>query len=103
MELSRKFEETSSCTTMSVVQLETDRTYPITFMERIGTRYGPSILMSLRDSPTRIVKIFLPRRYCSLVSDTEFDEVNSVKVSLSLVYQGQCTETKAYKSAIKKV
>jgi hypothetical protein len=103
MELSRKFQESSSCTTISVGQFQTNRTYPITFMEHIGTRYGLSILKSLRDSPTSIVKIFLPRRYCSLVSDSEIDEVNSAKVSLRLVYQGQCTGTKAYKLAVEKV
>jgi hypothetical protein len=102
-ELSCRFQESSSCIRMSVGQLQTNRTYPITFMERIGTQYGPSILISLCDSPKRIIKIFLPRIYCSLVTDTDIDEVNSAKVSLSLVYQGQCTETKAYKLAIEKV
>jgi hypothetical protein len=103
MELIRKFPETSSCTAMSVNKLQTDRAYPITFVERVGTRYGPSILMSLRVTPTRIVKVFLPRRYYSSVSDTDIEDINSAKVSLGIVYQGQCAQTKPYKLAIEKV
>jgi hypothetical protein len=103
MEVSHKFQESSSCTMMSVGQLQTDRAYPITFVERVGTRYGPSVLMSLRDTPTRIVKVFLPRRYYSLMSDTDVDDINSAKVSLGLMYQGQCDKTKSYKLAIEKV
>jgi hypothetical protein len=103
MELTQKFQETSSCTTMSVSKLQTDRVYPITFAERIGTRFGPSILMSLRDDPTRIVKVFLPRRYYSSMSDSDIEEINSKKVSLGLVYKGQCVQTKTFKLAIEKV
>jgi hypothetical protein len=40
MELSRKFQESSSCTSMSVGQVQTDRVYPITFVEVVGTRYA---------------------------------------------------------------
>jgi hypothetical protein len=103
MELARKFQETSSCTDMSVAKLQADRPYPITFVERIGTWYGPDILMSLRDSPTRIVKLYLPRRYYSSVSDADIADINSAIVSLGLVYQGQCVETKSYKVAIEKM
>jgi hypothetical protein len=48
MELLRKFQEMSSCTMMSVGQMETSKTYPTSFMESIGTRNGPFIPMSLR-------------------------------------------------------
>jgi hypothetical protein len=80
MELTRMFQESSSCTTMSVGQLQTDRAYPITFVESIGTRYGPSILMSLRDTSTTIIKVFLPRRYYTSLSDTDIDDINSASV-----------------------
>jgi hypothetical protein len=76
MDLALRFQEASSCTAMSVAKLQTDRTYPITFTERVGTRFGPAILMSLLDTPTRIVKIFLPRRYYSSITDTDIDEIN---------------------------
>jgi hypothetical protein len=48
MELSRNFEESSSCTMRSVGQLETNKTYPTSFMESIGTRYGPFVLICIR-------------------------------------------------------
>jgi hypothetical protein len=88
---------------MSVAKLQTDRPYPVTFVERIGTRYGPAILMNLQDTPGGIVKVFLPRLYYSSVTDSDIDEFNSRKVSLRLIYQGQCVNTISYKLAIKKM
>jgi hypothetical protein len=76
MELALRFQEASSFTAMSVAKLQTDRKYPITFAERVGTRFGPAILMSLLDTPARIVKVFLPRRYYSSVTDADIDEIN---------------------------
>jgi hypothetical protein len=76
MDLTLRFQEASSCTAMSVAKLQTDRTYPITFAERVGTRFGPAILISLLDSPTRIIKFFLPRRYYSSITDYDIAEIN---------------------------
>jgi hypothetical protein len=91
-----------SCHSVNISSLEVDRKYPIINAERIGTRHGPTIILSLRDSPSRIIKVFVPRRYYSSFSDTAIEEINSATVALCLIFKGQCVDTKAYKLAIEK-
>jgi len=49
--------------------LEPDRVYPIVHAERINTRSGQSVQVSIMDSPNSSVKVFRPRRYGAVVSD----------------------------------
>ena len=81
-------------------QLPTDRKYPITHAERVATRFGPAIIVAIRDTPNRILKVFMPRRFYSAFSDEELEEINSAKVALNLVYKGQCVNTHAFKVTV---
>jgi hypothetical protein len=103
MDLTLRFQQVTSCSTIEIAQLQTDRPYPITFVERVGTKYGPSILMSLLDSPTRIIKVFLPRRYYSVFTDDDINQINSKQVKYGLIYKGQCVNTHSHKLAIEKM
>jgi hypothetical protein len=49
MALVRRFQEASTCHTVKFGSLDTDRPYPITHAESVGTRFGPAILLSIRD------------------------------------------------------
>jgi hypothetical protein len=100
MDLSRKFVELDACHYLSVGSLQTDRKYSILRAERMGTRYGPRIVLTLVDSPDRLLRVFLPRRYYSLFTDEEITDINASKLQLSLIYKGTCVDTKAFKLAI---
>ena len=50
------------------MSLELEQLYPIVGAERKNTRYCQSVLLAILDSATTSVKIFLPKRYGSVVS-----------------------------------
>jgi len=100
MELSHKIQEVDSCYSMKLRPLQVDRKSPITHAERVATRFGPAIVLAIRDTQDRIVKVFIPRRFYSAFSDEDLEEINSTKVALNLVYKGQCVNTRAFKVTI---
>jgi hypothetical protein len=69
MSLTQKFMEASTCLTVKIGSWETERPYPITHAQRVGTRFGSTVLLSIRDSEFTLRKVFLPRRYSEVVSD----------------------------------
>jgi len=102
MELSRKIQEVDSCYSMKFSSLQVDRKYPITRAERVAIRFGPAIVLAIRDTPDRILKVFMPRRFYSVFSDEDLEEINSEEVALNLVYKGQCVNTHAFKVAVER-
>jgi nicotinamidase-related amidase len=100
MELSRKIQELDSCYSMKLSSLQVDRKYPITHAERIGTRFGPAVVVAIRDAPDRILKVLMPRRFYSAFTDQDFEDINSANVMLYLVFKGQCVNTHAFKVTI---
>jgi len=100
MELSRKIQELDSCYSMRLSSLQVDRKYPITHVERIATRFGPAVVVAIRDTPDRILKVFMPRRFYSAFADQDIEDINSATVMLYLMYKGQCVNTHAFKVAI---
>jgi len=96
MELAKRFEEatvTTANTSISINSLVINRPYPIIHAKRINTKYGPTVLLSLRDSDKKLVQIFLPKRYANVV-------ILSRSVYLNLVYKGICEVTRSYLLAI---
>jgi len=85
---------------MKLSSLQVDRKYPITHAESVATRFGPAIVLAIRDTPDRILKVFMPRRFYSAISDEDLEEINQTKVALNLVYKGQCVNTHAFKLTV---
>jgi hypothetical protein len=48
MDLAAKFKMTSSCQTVRIPSLKMDSPYPIERTEKIQTRYGETVLLSLK-------------------------------------------------------
>jgi hypothetical protein len=85
---------------MKLSPLQVDRKYPIIHAERVATQFGSAIVIAIRDTPYRILKVFMPRRFYSAFSDEDLEEMNSAKVALNLVYKIQCVNTHAFKVTI---
>jgi hypothetical protein len=81
---------------MSIGSLQVVKKYPITFAERIDTRFGSTILLSLQDPSTRIFKVYILPVYCFSFSDRNIEGINSGEVFLGLIYD----KTKSYILAI---
>jgi hypothetical protein len=96
MSLAQKFMEVSACLTVTIGSLDTEKPYPIQHAQRVGIRFGPTILMSIRDSEFTLKKLFLPRRYSEVITDEDIDRINSGRARLYLVYSGVCAQTNGF-------
>ena len=96
MSLAQKFLEASACITVKIGSLDTETPYPIQHAQRIGTRFGPTVLLSIRDSEFTLKKVFLPRRYSEVVTDEDITRINSGRVKLYLIYSGVCAQTNGF-------
>jgi len=79
MGLDRKFQDATSCHSVKRSSLEVDCKYPITRAERSVTKFGPTVLMSIRDVPLHTVKVFMPKHYGSAFSDADVEDINTEK------------------------
>jgi len=87
----------SACEQIKISALKQNVSYPIERAERVQTKYGETVLATLRaESPQTFLKVFLPRRYGVLFSDEELQHINEKIVSLSLKYRGTNTTTNSY-------
>jgi len=100
MDLTERFEEATAYASVNVITLEQHKLYPIIRAKRIPTRYGHTVVLTLRIAETDFVQVFLPKRYSDVVSDEDIDVINSKAVSLHLVYKGVCESSKSYLLAI---
>ena len=87
----------SSCEQIKIGALKQNVPYPVERAERVQTKYGETVLATLRaESPQAFLKVFLPRSYGVLFSDEELQRINEKTLSLSLKYQGTNTTTNSY-------
>jgi hypothetical protein len=84
MSLAKKFVEASSFHTVKIGSLDTGKPYPIT-QARVGTRFGPTVLLTIRESELDLKKVFLPRRYSEVITDEDIERFNLGK--LYLIYE----------------
>ena len=54
------------------------------------------------DSPNTILKVFLTKRYCDVMSDEDIEDINSKQVLLYLIYKGTCVKAILYIHNIQK-
>jgi fibrillarin-like rRNA methylase len=95
MALSQRFSDVT-CDVVHVSSLEVERKYPIVKAERIRTRYGETVLLSIRDHTLRLLKVFLSKRKAMVFKDEDIMSINEGTSVLDLVYEGQCDKTKMY-------
>ena len=87
----------SACEQIKIGALKQNTPYPIERAERVQTKYGETVLMTLRaESPQTFLKVFLPRRYGVLFSDEELQRINERTLPLSLKYLGTLASTNSY-------
>jgi len=100
MVLTKRFEEASAYASDNIASLEPHIQYPIVRAKRLSTKFGMSVVFTLRFSDTNVVQVFLPQRYCDDVTDTDIQSINSGAVNLNLVYKGVCDTSNAYLLAV---
>jgi len=99
MELAKGFEEATATianNSICINSLIMNRPYPIVHAKRVNTKYGSTLLLSIRDSDEKLVQIFLPKRYANVVTDEDMEKINSRSIYLNLVNKGICELTRSY-------
>jgi len=100
MRLTKRFEEATAYASVNINTLEPHKLYLIIRAKRIPTKYGLSVVLTLRIAETNIVQVFLPKRYSDVVFHSDIDDINSKAVLLHLVFKGVCESSKSYLLAI---
>ena len=67
MDLHLKFLHVTSHTILIINQLEVDKKYSIVMAERVVIHLGETVMLSVTDTPPKIYKIFLPKRYARVI------------------------------------
>jgi hypothetical protein len=67
-----------------------ERKYTIEVAKHVNTRFGDTILLSLRVEEETLVKVFLPKRYSGAFTDEALEAINRGTLSLHLIYKGKC-------------
>ena len=62
--------------------------YQIIHGQRAETRYGTTVIVTMKDSDVSLLKC-LPKRYASIVTDEDFHAINSGTLTLDLISIGR--------------
>ena len=93
MDLIRRFDNAVSYRAVKILSLEIGRRYEIMLAERVTTRYGPSVLLTINLDTSDNVRVFLPTRYSNVITDDDMIAINMRQVQLHLIYKGTCKNT----------
>jgi hypothetical protein len=96
MELAKKFRDMTTCRIIHISEMEVERKYPIDGAERVYTRYGETVLLSLRDPQTLLIKTFLPKRYAAYFTEADIKSINTEEVKLHLIYKGRRVKSNSH-------
>jgi len=88
MELRQKFLPVSCDRILRINQLTVGTKYPIVSAERVVTHLGHTVMLTLRDAPTSLFRVFLPKRYATVVSDGDIIAIVRAREGLSFIYEG---------------
>ena len=100
MDLTQKIDGVACDTTVSVSELNENRKYRILQARLLNTRFGPTVILTVKSEDAAPIQVFLPRRYSDVFSDMDIEQINSNVVLLHLIFKGMCPATKAYLLAI---
>jgi len=78
MALSQRFSDVT-CDVLHISSLNVEQTNPIVKAERVKSRYGETVLLSIRDPQSLsvrdltpvLLKVFLPKRYAAGFTDAD--------------------------------
>jgi hypothetical protein len=87
MELTQRFRSVTCNKFLSIGQLQEKHPYIITQAAKKSTKFGESILLTLRDSDD-LVSVYLPKIYLSAFTEHDIEQINTEKLSLRFIYNG---------------
>jgi len=106
MALSQRFNDVTC--DVNICTLKVEQSYPIFKAEGVKTRYGETVLLSVRDPQNlsvrdlipALLKVFLPKRYATVITDADITSINDEQIRWNLIYRGLCEKTITHVLAI---
>jgi len=98
----QRFNEVS-CDIVHISDLVVNKKYPIARADRVKTKFGETILVSIRDQDTPDqppYKVFLPQRYAAAFKDEDVQAINDGARVWYLVCNGRCPTINAYQLSV---
>ena len=89
MALTQKFKDAVSGTAVNVTSLYMGTRYPVLQCERVDTKYGASVRLTLReDAEDNVIHVLLPRHYGAAITD-DMAAINARTIQYYLTYKGK--------------
>ena len=97
-----------TCVVVHVCSLKFEQKYTIVKAERVKTRYGETVLLSIKypqnqsakDLTPALLKVFIPKSYATVITDADISSINDEQIHWNLIYRGLCEKTRTYVLAI---
>ena len=94
MSLTQKFRDAVAGGAVNITALRIGTRYPVLQCDRVGTKYGDAVRLTLREEDDdNIVRVFLPRHYGSAMSEEDMAAINDKRISYFLTYKGTSAST----------
>jgi hypothetical protein len=93
--LTQRFKDVVLDSAVRIGDLTVDKVYPVLRAETVDTKYGLSILLTIRESDDHCVEVFLPRRYSLWFSEEDVSVVNERTVNYRLIHKGLRSTSRA--------
>jgi len=80
----------------NVALLEKEKPYSIVWAERVQTKYRIPVLLTIRvSSGEDVIRVFLPKCFSPVFSDTDLDKINGGMLKINLIYHGTIEKSNA--------
>ena len=94
MSLTQKFRDAVAGGAVNITDLRIGTRYPVLQCDRVGTKYGDTVRLTLREEDeNNIVRGFLPRHYGSVMSEDDMAAINGRRITYFLTYKGTSAST----------
>ena len=94
MSLKQKFKDAVYCAAINVTALFTGTQYPALHCERVDTKFGVAVRLTLREeADDNVLLVFLPRHYPNTITNEGIAAINDCKTQYYLTYKGKNATT----------
>ena len=94
MSLTQRFRDALAGGAVNITALRIGTRYPVIHCDRVGTKYGDAVRLTLREEDDdNIVRVFLPRHYGSTISEDDVAAINNQRLKYFLTYKGKSAST----------
>jgi hypothetical protein len=96
MSLSQKFRDAVLNSAVRICTLELGKPFPVLHAEHVETKYGLSVILTIREKVDSCVKVIVPHRYSVCFSQEDILAINENGQCYILIYKGLSTMCNAY-------